>query len=104
MYLLYNITFLFFQACKKYFNNTDKASDKKICYICGHHKKLYVCSDKKCPSAFCKVTIDVEIYKFVLILTLYLYVRMDFILVNLNFMLTELHKEKYTFIITGCRK
>lgn len=61
VYLSYNITFSFCQTCQKQFKDIDKAHDKNICYICGHHKKLYICSDKKCPSAFCKVIIIVEI-------------------------------------------
>ncbi|XP_032671498.1 transcriptional regulator ATRX-like isoform X2 [Odontomachus brunneus] len=42
------------ETCQRHFKHIDKACDENICYICGHHKKLYVCSDKKCLSTFCK--------------------------------------------------
>ncbi|XP_014484320.1 PREDICTED: transcriptional regulator ATRX-like isoform X2 [Dinoponera quadriceps] len=43
------------ETCQKNFRALGEPSNKKrYCYICGQEKKLYICSDKKCFSAFCK--------------------------------------------------
>jgi len=74
----------------------DEDKARNYCHICGENKKLYVCYNKDCSSAFCKV-----------INLAYLLINIDrlnmTICVIIKYFL-GMYKEECKSVIVGCRK